>query len=484
VYDYRRTGGRDPKGNTLTKSAILIALIALGPIPAGAQVDLAITDATVLDVRSGTALPHRTVLIDHSIIRAILAHGTAPARRTIAAHGRVLTPGIFDVHSHSGMIFGDSVTPTNGYITHLVMTPDSIAAYRRRYAAVYLPYGVTSVRDVGSNEHDLPMLLAWMRDSPSPTAPDFYPCAAQLISPEPGRVAPPFQIELADSAAAAAQVRRYYDLGIRDIKLYWRLHRPAFDGALAAALQLGMRPDGHVGNGPVTIDVAMDLGLRRFEHMLTIPESVMGPAARDSFDAQAITLMALPAGTTRYGTIPGAGFLLDPAEWRYLGPDNPRVLALIDRFRTLHASLTPTLHIQAQRLGLTYFASPPRIPFEDMSAITDAERRRAVDSYHIEEQYVYRFYMSGVRLNLGTDTPDPGKAALSEMLLLHRAGIPMAAVFTIATLHGAEEVGQADVVGTVEPGKRADLILFDRNPLDDPANLLAGKTVIKSGVPF
>jgi imidazolonepropionase-like amidohydrolase len=107
-----------------------------------------------------------------------------------------------------------------------------------------------------------------------------------------------------------------------------------------------------------------------------------------------------------------------------------------------------------------------------------------VDSYHIEEQYVYRFYMSGVRLNLGTDTPDPGKAALSEMLLLHRAGIPMAAVFTIATLHGAEEVGQADVVGTVEPGKRADLILFDRNPLDDPANLLAGKTVIKSGVPF
>jgi len=304
-------------------------VVQMAPSPG---VDLAIRDATVLNVRSG-----RSQAIDSGTARAVVA------RRTIEARGRVVTPGVFDVHSHSGMVLGDSVTPTNGYITHLVMRPDSIAAYRRRYAEMYLPYGVTSVRDVGSEERDMPMLLAWMRRSAD--APDFYPVGAQFISPEPGRVPPPFQIALADSAAAAAQVRRYYALGIRDIKLYWRLNRPAFDGALAAALALGMRPDGHVGDGTV-------------------------------------------------------------------------------RFRRLHASLTPTLRIEAQRLGLTYVQSAPRIP--------------------------------------------------------------MAGVFAIATINGAEEgaeeVGQASAVGAVEVGKRADLILFDRNPFDQPSNLLGPKTVIKSGV--
>jgi hypothetical protein len=38
-------------------------------------------------------------------------------------------------------------------------------------------------------------------------------------------------------------------------------------------------------------------------------------------------------------------------------------------------------------------------------------------------------YEAGVRLNLGTDALEPGKAALSEMLLLHEAGIPMTGVF-------------------------------------------------------
>ena len=96
--------------------------------------------------------------------------------------------------------------------------------------------------------------------------------------------------------------------------------------------------------------------------------------------------------------------------------------------------------------------------------------------------YLRRMYEDGVRLNLGTDTHDPGQASLSEMLLLHEAGIPMAAVFKIATLTSAQDIGQEARYGTIEAGKRADLILFDRNPLKDPRGLLGPKTVIKDGV--
>jgi hypothetical protein len=56
--------------------------------------------------------------------------------------------------------------------------------------------------------------------------------------------------------------------------------------------------------------------------------------------------------------------------------------------------------------------------------------------------YVKRMFGAGIRLNVGTDTHDPGKAVLSEMLLLHGLGIPLSDVFTIAWLNRAEDRGQ------------------------------------------
>jgi imidazolonepropionase-like amidohydrolase len=68
------------------------------------------------------------------------------------------------------------------------------------------------------------------------------------------------------------------------------------------------------------------------------------------------------------------------------------------------------------------------------------------------------------------------------MLLLHDAGIPMPGVFAIATLDSARDIGHAAEYGSIDVGKRADLVLFDRNPLTDPRSLIGGKTVIKDGV--
>jgi imidazolonepropionase-like amidohydrolase len=97
---------------------------------------------------------------------------------------------------------------------------------------------------------------------------------------------------------------------------------------------------------------------------------------------------------------------------------------------------------------------------------------------------VRQLHAAGVSLSLGTDTPDPGRAALSEMLLLHRAGLTMVDAFRVATLGGARALALDGEVGTVEPGKRAHLVLFDRNPLAQPEALLGPKTVIKDGIVY
>jgi len=437
-------------------------------------VDLAIIRASVLDVRTGSVLPDRAVLIHRGLITALNRDdpSTKPrAARVVDARGRLLTPGFIDVHLHTALLFGD---PTGA--THLVMEPDSIEAYRRVFARAYMPYGVTVVRDAGSSERDMPMLLKWMERSP--TAPDFYAVGAHLISAQPGRSPLPWQVVVADSTAAAAKVRECYGLGIRNIKLYWRLREPEFKGALFEAQKLGMNVTGHIDLQVMTIDRALDLGLRNFEHIYPIAYSLMTPAGFDSVGAE----MPRTLGIVPPRFPPTALFMNAPELWNYLGPTNPRVLALIAKFKADDASLTPTLHVFAQRLGLAYFESAPRDSTEDTSVWTAQQRARAVEGYRVMASYVKRMYSAGIRLNIGTDTPDPGKAVLSEMLLLHDAGIPMADVFRIATLDSAEDIGHGEEYGSIEVGKRADLILFDGNPLENAHDLLGRKTVVKDGV--
>lgn len=98
--------------------------------------------------------------------------------------------------------------------------------------------------------------------------------------------------------------------------------------------------------------------------------------------------------------------------------------------------------------------------------------------------YVKRAYEAGVQLIIGTDTAEPGKSVLSEMLLLPDAGISITDVVRIATLDSARGIGQEAQYGSVEVGKRANLVLFDGDPLNELRDILGPKTVIKDGVVF
>ena len=167
-----------------------------------------------------------------------------------------------------------------------------------------------------------------------------------------------------------------------------------------------------------------------------------------------------------------------------IGRDNAGMLSLIDRLSAVNATVTPTIHVFAKPLGIAYTDSHPIGEFDDTTEWTDAQIERARQGYRIMETYVLAMHRAGVKLGLGTDTVDPGSTALSELLLLHDAGIAMEDVLAIGTLRSAELIGLSHLYGTIEPGKRANLVLLDQNPLDEPLALLGGKTVIKDGVVY
>ena len=445
------------------------------PGSAGVQPDLVIVDATVFDARSRETLPHRTVVIEGDRIAAVLtADAPVPeARRAIEAGGRLLTPGLIDAHGHIDYILGDSISAGGGFIAHLSMEPDSIAAYRRRFAAAYLPYGVTTVRDVGSDDRQMPLLTAWMERSPD--APDFLPVGGALASHEEGRVPFPGHAIVRDPDDARRRVRAYHQAGVRHVKLYWRLREPEFVAALDEARRLGMHVTGHVDFDVLGFERALDLGLRSFEHAYTVAVGALPP---EEYVAAWREELPRAIGDREEGRF-YAGIM---AVMHVVGSDDPGMERLIGRLAETESTVVPTLHIFAQRLGLSPHVTPPFAAFDDLTWLDDAQRAWAVDGYEILAGYARAMWEAGVPLAVGTDWADPGLAALSEIALLHDAGIPLADSLAIATLGGAKAIGVEDEVGAIEPGLRANLVLWDEDPLEDPRALFGGRTVIKDGV--
>lgn len=463
-------------GRSLATAIALLACSTPPPrlAPAG---DLVITHASVLDVTTGTVLPDRNVFITDGVITAVTQDDQLPSGTNVLdAHGRLLTPGFIDAHFHLCNVYGPPhCTSARSGRLRLAMNPRALTRHRRHLASLYLPYGVTTVRDAGSDERFMPLLRGWMERSAD--APDYLSVGAHLISPDVNHTPAPWQVEVSDSAAAAQKVREYHALGIRHIKLYWRLREPAFEGALYQARTLGMHVTAHVDYNIVSVTRALELGVRNFEHVL--PWVLSG--LRDTDIAEVYNDVVLRTRASD-STHPGAFYLLVPEQWNRAGPVSPPILALINRLEAHDATVTPTLHIFAQRYGLTWFSTPPRDPNEDSRKFSPRDSARAIEGYRIMASYVKRAYDKGVRLNIGTDTPEPGKSVLSEMLLLHDAGIPMVDVFRIATLETAQGIGLETDYGSITRGKRANLVLFEGDPLAQPRQLLSARTIIKDGV--
>lgn len=101
---------------------------------------------------------------------------------------------------------------------------------------------------------------------------------------------------------------------------------------------------------------------------------------------------------------------------------------------------------------------------------------------------IRRLQLAGARFIIGSDAShigtSHGVALHTEMQLLEQAGVTPMNLLLAATKHGAEVLGKSDEFGTLEPGKSADFLVLDADPLETVSNLQAIHTVVKQGRAF
>jgi hypothetical protein len=98
------------------------------------------------------------------------------------------------------------------------------------------------------------------------------------------------------------------------------------------------------------------------------------------------------------------------------------------------------------------------------------------------EQTLVMLYKKGITLVPGTDDSPPGLVLHSELEAWVKAGIPASAVLSMATLGGARFVGMDNQIGTIAPGKLADLYLVEGDPTQDITAIRKGRLALKGGV--
>ena len=449
---------------------------------------LRIDHVTVVDPRDGSTAGDRTIVVRHGVIDAVLP--TAQARdedvRIVDGTGRYVVPGYNNMHTH---------VLQQGERTGL-------------FLATMLLEGTTGFRQMAGS----PRLLR--RRAEGDLGLGRY--APRLLG-MPGELLLPFSAP--SVAGARREIAAQAGQGADFIKLI-QVDREVFFAAVAAAHDNGLRIAGHLP-AAITPAEASDAGYDSFEHLGTglniwietsternalrnddpgswpIPAWVTGlPFARRLFSSKPVTkiterALLNPALTNSPALVEVMRRALD-------SHDENAARTLADTFARNATWQTPTLvRLRTQyRADAPEYADHPWLRLvsdrtrrdvaamrEKFLALPPATRQTYHDYYDHALRFVGTLHRAGVPLMTGTDGPgaNPGQDLTAEFHELAAAGLRPLDILRAATSAPASYLGQEDHRGAVAPGRDADFLLLDADPLAHVDNLSRISAVVRAG---
>ncbi len=309
------------------------------------------------------------------------------------------------------------------------------------YGPAYLAAGVTSARDCGGEFE----FITAVRDAiHSGKALGPHLLLAGLVD---GSGTGTFGVNWADTPEQGrAQVARYHEAGFAQMKIYDRIQPEVLRAITAEAHRLGMTVTGHVPRG-MTAMQAVEAGMDQINHFGSIGQALRGDA-----EARARAIAFFRDHHT----------VIDPTlSWNELlgRPMNVDIASFEPGFAKAPYSLTSVINTA----GSPASAQPrPAVPAATAAALRD-------------------LYAAGVPIVAGTDKAVPAHSLHRELELYVQAGLTPMQVIQLATSGAAKVMGVDEEVGSIEPGKRADLVLVEGNPLEHFADLRRVREVVTAG---
>lgn len=436
------------------RSVVLLVCLCV-PAAVAAQIAGAptlLTDVTLIDGTGSPAQPHRDILIVGNRIRAIGAAGSLRVpggTDTLRTAGRFVIPGLIDSHVH---------------LATFERPPEMQDALLRNA----LLGGVTTVRDMGGAISEL-QEIASRANARGAVAPRFLFSAVMsgprsmwftndrssfFASGRPVGSSPGVR-QVDSSTDIRSVVRAARATGAIGLKLYANL-RPGEIHALAReARRQGLRVWAHLAMWPGRPSDVIAGGMHSVSHANMFIRQVLAEPGDTPSEADRISA---------------------DSAYRSTSAADPRIAALLAELRRQNTALDATL-------GVMYGAAMDTLTVRSDS-LRAVRRTRGLAVLQFSAALTRAAAQAGVAIVAGTDNIGRQSPTihLELQMLVERAGLSPLAAIHAASEAGARVLGIADSVGTVRPGKVADLVVLAADPTVDIANTQTVEAVMHNGV--
>jgi len=415
-----------------------------------------IRNVGLIDGTGSRARPDMSVEIrDGRIVRVGTSAqvGIPDGAEVIDGSGQTLTPGFVMLHEHMFYPSGPGRYNTNEF----------------SFPPLYLAGGTTTIRTGGSLDPYTDLSIRAEIDAGRRVGPHMDVTGPYLEGPTGFIGAFP---KLATPDDARAHVNFWADLGATSFKAYNVIDRATLGAAIDAAHARGIKVTGHLCS--ITYREAADLGIDNLEHGFFAATDWVADKRPDE----------CPQG----------------ARQSYLDLDlhSPAFTDVVEHLVRKGVALTSTLTV-VERAAPGREAPPqgaqdamlPQLHERVMARLARADRPGSVGGALLARymEMEMAFYEAGGVLLVGTDPTGggdvvPGYANQRALQLLMEMGLTAEQAVEVATKNGATYLEREDEIGTVEVGKRADLVLMRGDPTEDPAAFRGVTLVFKDGVGY
>ena len=442
----------------------------------------------MIDVVDSKILKRHSVVIQNGKVKEIgktVTINDSINSRIYDLEGKYLLPGFIDMHAHVTILdFKITKSKSNKMIA-------SYKGYNFRDSKIILKrllsYGITTVRNPAGPTKEAIQLRKKVKEG-KVVGPDIFTAGHAINFKRSTKYKKPKYygagVVLSRFDDIRKEIQRQYKLGVNFIKIYASLDKAQSHEAIKVAHELNLPVIGHL-----TKTKWIDAALMNIDY-LTHGVSWSPQILTKSNQAHLKQLKKS-----------GRSFMRRRIDWlEMLKINSPQVRQVIDKLAINNIVVDPTLVAYETKFkgNWDYYTENPRLS-ELPDSIVSMWRQGTYTSDWIQKDYqrahlawpkllklIKMYHKRGVKLTVGSDMPNPwvipGFGFHREMELLREAGIPPFEILKMATINGADALGKSEEIGSVEIGKKANLLVLDADPTKNISNTLKINMVIKEGM--
>jgi imidazolonepropionase-like amidohydrolase len=387
---------------------------------------IVLSNVHVFDVSGGALTLEQDILIEGTQIKAVgRMDASEKGVQRIDLSGKFAFPGLFECHTHLAFLTTLEEEKMIGELRTFVFN------------------GITQVRDLGG-PIDVLSHMDKRISSGEILGPKMFYSGSMLEKPplfytRKNKILPGLQVSISTKEDVDRVLMEFAGKGACMVKTYGRMDLDVYQHILVVAKKLGLRVVHDPGRylfHVIPMDTAIDLGVRSIEHGVAPWPVVLKDELRKKHDQ----LMAENADEAARES-----FIDKVIELGVESISMEKLQRLIDKVIENDVYICPTLWM-----------------------------------YGYDDIFTREFIRRKVKILVGHDGPSPS-LLFTEMKLLRDRGLSELEIIRGATIYPAQWLGVEDRYGSVSPGMLANLVILDKNPLEDIGNFESPYMVIKNG---